>query len=110
MVAAPLLLLFLSVFGIAVNTYAANVAQDVAIEAARYGSLADSTLPDTQAVAMQSLESALGSQVRAEVLLSRSSAPCATQVTVRLRGVSLGLLSTNLGIEENAVEICELQF
>jgi hypothetical protein len=110
MVAAPLLLLFLSVFGIAVNTYAANVAQDVAIEAARYGSLADTTLADAQAVAMQSLESALGSQVRAEVLLSRSATPCATQVTVRLRGVSLGLLSTNLGIEENAVEICEIQF
>lgn len=110
MVAAPLFLLALSVMGVAINVYATNLAQDVAIEAARYGSLADASLADAQAVAVESLRNALGPQVNAEVVASRSDAPCATEVTIRLRVVPLGLLSEGLGIEERAIAICELQF
>jgi hypothetical protein len=110
LVAAPLVLLSLSVIGVAINTYASNVAQDVAVEAARYGSLADSNLGEAQSLAIESLKSALGSNVDADVAISRFSQPCATAVTVRLRAIALGLLSSNRGIEEKAIEICEIQF
>lgn len=110
MVAAPLMLLTLSVMGLAINTYASNIAQDIAIEAARYGSLADSSLGEAQALALENLKAALGSNVAVEVAISRSAQPCATEVRIHLQPIALGLLPSNLGIEEEAVEICELQF
>jgi hypothetical protein len=99
----------LSILGVAVNSYGANIAQDVAVEAARYASLADTTPSEAELRAIEQLKSALGESVDAEVIVSRLSKPCENLATVRLRSIPLGLIGNAIRIEESAIEICELQ-
>jgi Flp pilus assembly protein TadG len=110
MVAAPLLMLSLSVMGVAINAYSSNVIQDVAIEAARYGSLADVSLAEAKDLALTNLKTALGAHVDADVQIARSLKPCVTSVKISLRSIQVGLLFSSFGIEEGAVEVCENQF
>ena len=109
LISGPLVLMALSILGVAVNSYGANIAQDVAVEAARYASLADTTPSEAELRAIDQLKYALGESVDAEVVISRLSKPCESLATVRLRSIPLGLIGGAIKIEESAIEICELQ-
>lgn len=105
------MLLALNTLGVAVNGYATNIAQDVAISTARFASLADSSLPESKAYSLQLLNSALGSLFRPEVSVFQTDASglCESESKVTLHPVALGLLSSGLEIEETAHVVCELQ-
>ncbi len=111
LVSTPLLLLTLSILGVAVNGYATNIAQDVAISTARFASLADSSEAETESNSMRVLTSALGSIFRAEVSVRKSNASgvCLNESTVTLQPVALGLFGAVTKIEERAYVFCEIQ-
>jgi hypothetical protein len=109
LISAPLVLMAVSILGVAVNSYGANIAQDVAVEAARFASLADTTTAEAELRAIDQLKSALGDSVDVEVSVSRLPKPCESLATVRLQSIPLGIIGSGLKIEESAIEICELQ-
>jgi len=111
LVSAPLVLLSLSVIGISLNGYASNIAQDVAIEAARYASLADTTQLESQKRALDELHVSLGFEFEPVVTISKrvELGVCSNFVSVRLQAIRLGLLPSSFELEESASAVCEIQ-
>jgi hypothetical protein len=103
--------LSLSVLGVSINGYASNIAQDVAIEAARYASLADTSQLEAQNRALDELRLSLGFAFEPVVSISRvvESGICSNLVSIRLQAISLGLLTAAIELEESASAVCEIQ-
>lgn len=110
MVAVPLLLLSMSTIGITFNGFAKNIAQDVAIDAARYGALADQTVDDAESRAYASLGGVLGKRFFVEVSAIRNvnAASCYVQVSITLAPVRIGLLKSLTEIKEMGFATCEI--
>lgn len=104
-------MLSLSILGVSINGYAKNIAQDVAIDAARYSALADQDLVAGQNRALSALRAELGGIFKATVTARTDSADgvCANSIQVSLKPMRLGLLGSSLTIKETGTAICELQ-
>ncbi len=111
LVSVPLILLCLSVLGVAINGYAKNVAQDVAIEAARFAALADQDAKAGRQRALQQLSAELGLIFKPTVTADQltEGETCIIRVAVTLKPMRLGLLNSNLTIREDGQAVCELQ-
>jgi Flp pilus assembly protein TadG len=110
LVGVPLVLLTLSVLGVAINSYATNIAQDVAIQAATYAALADTDVLEAQRLAENQLKLALGEGVQVDVSVARLGTPCESKAIVNLTPANLGFIVSKARIEEVAIEVCEIQF
>lgn len=104
-------MLSLGVVTFSINGYAANIAQDVAIEAAHMAALADVDLDEARLSATRDLADALGGVFKADVTLDKgqTSAGCRTVAVVAVSTVVLGLLGKSVDIKEVASAVCELQ-
>jgi len=111
LVSVPLIMLTLSVLGVAINGYAKNIAQDVAVEAARYSALADQDIAGGQARAWSAIKAELGSVFKPEITGSAdtSNGVCSNSIKITLKPIGLGLLSSNFKITESGTAVCELQ-
>jgi Flp pilus assembly protein TadG len=111
LVSVPMILLSISVLGVAVNGYAKNVAQDVAIDAARYGALADQDPAAGGKRASGALRVALGAIFAPQVIAETATEgdACVVRVTVTLTPLRLGLLGSSLKIRESGHAFCEIQ-
>jgi hypothetical protein len=111
LVAVPMVLLTLSVIGIAMNGFAKNIAQDIAVDTARYAALADQDSSTASARAIRGLGLALGRifEPSVRVGLEESSSKCSFIATVTIKPVGLGFLSNFATIRESARAVCELQ-
>jgi uncharacterized membrane-anchored protein len=111
LVAVLLLLMTFSVIGVSMNGYAKNIAQDVAIDAARYAALADQGAQPAAERANRTLSLAIGSAFRPQVDVLKILSPggCSFQATVSMVGLPLGVDSRVFSIKETASAICELQ-
>lgn len=107
----PMLLLTLSVIGLALNGFVKNIAQDVAVDTARFAALADQDSSLAKARAMTGLGLILPKSFVSEVLVRRlaSSATCAYEVQITLKPIVVGFLSGVSPIKESARAVCELQ-
>jgi hypothetical protein len=106
-----MLLLTLSVVGVAFNGFAKNIAQDVAVDTARFAALADqnSLLASERANRLlgRTLNSAFAATV--QVSQSKSTGRCTYEVNVTLKPLAIGFLSGISTIKESALAVCELQ-
>jgi Flp pilus assembly protein TadG len=111
LVATPLVLLALTTLGIALNGYAKNIAQDVAIEAARYSALADQSASTASTRAQLVLDGLLGVWARPTVQaqMVELNGTCEMSVTVTLSVVALGFIAPGSLIRESASAVCEYQ-
>lgn len=106
----PLLFLSISTIGISLNGFAKNIAQDVAIDAARYGALADQTVEDAEAHAYEAIDGVVGNNFSSNVVASRIStgSSCYVAVSVSLSTIPIGFLRTPSEIQEMGFATCEL--
>ena len=111
LVSVPLVLLSLGVVTFSINGYAANISQDVAIEAAHMAALADVDLNEARRSATHDLSDALGGVFKASLTLSKgeTSSGCRAVAVVTVSTVVLGLLGKSVDIKEVASAVCELQ-
>jgi hypothetical protein len=111
LVAVPLVLMTLSVLSISLNGFAKNVAQDIAVDAARYASLADQGASSASNRAYTGLGLLLVQGFAPEVQVTRAltGSECKYSVQVTLKPLALGLLSGIPPIEESASAVCEIQ-
>jgi hypothetical protein len=111
LVSVPLFLLTLSVIAIAINGFAKNIAQDVAVDTARFAALADQNAQLATERSYRSLGVVLVRVFNPLVLVSRedSSSRCAYEVSVTLKPLVLGFFSNISPIRESASAVCELQ-
>lgn len=111
LVSVPLLLLTVSIMGVAINGFARNVAQDIAIDSARFGALADQNASAARVRAQGLLAGPLLRLFRSDVSATStsSSAGCRVQVSVSIKTIGFGLLSEALLVEEKASAPCEIQ-
>lgn len=111
LVSAPLLMLSLGVVTFALNGYAANIGQDVAIDAAHFAALADVDLSVAQQRAEENLTTALGDVFKSSVIVLKQHTEdgCRAESKVTISAVILGLLGRVVDIEEDASAVCELQ-
>lgn len=108
--AVPLVLMTLSVLSISLNGFAKNVAQDIAVDAARYASLADQGASSARNRAYTGLGLLLVQGFAPEVQVTRAltGSECKYSVQVTLKPLALGLLAGIPPIEESASAICEI--
>lgn len=111
LVSIPLVLLTLTVIGVAINGFAKNVAQDIAVETARYAALADQDAASATGRGSAGLGLILGRIFDPGVVVTRgvSNSVCVYEVTVTLKPLALGFLSGISPISESARAFCELQ-
>ena len=111
LVSIPMFFLTLSVIGISVNGYAKNIAQDIAIDTARFAALADQDSTTATERALSRLRAVISGSFLPSALVSRhiSSEGCTYEATVTLRPLALGLLTDSVQIRESARAVCELQ-
>jgi hypothetical protein len=111
LVTVPMLLMSLTVVGLAINGFAKNIAQDVAVEAARFAALADQGVPAARERALQSLSRVLPKSWAPDVQVIRRSptATCSYEATVTLKPLAIGFLLGIGTIRESAHAVCELQ-
>jgi hypothetical protein len=97
--------------GIVANGFAKNVAQDSAIEAARFGAFADQTTQSAQARAEVALRSRLGAIFQARVLVSKveRGSDCYVKGSVELTYLAVGFLPQPIRVREEALAACELE-
>ena len=101
----------MSIIGLAINGFAKNVAQEIAIDSARYGALADQDAFSARIYAQNLLSNPIFRLFRSEVTTSKGSTAtiCKVQVAVSLKTVGFGLFSTVLRVEEKSSALCEIQ-
>ena len=106
-----MVLLTLSVIGISINGFAKNIAQDIAVDTARFAALADQDSTTATERALTRLRAVLSGAFSPGAVVNRniSSEGCTYEVTVTLRPVAIGLLVVVRPIRESARAICELQ-
>jgi hypothetical protein len=111
LVSIPMVLLTLSVIGISINGFAKNIAQDIAVDTARFAALADQDSTAATARAMSRLRAVLSGIFAPSAVVNRttSSEACTYEVTVTLRPLAIGLLTVVSPIRETARAVCELQ-
>lgn len=111
LVSVPLVLMTLSVLSISLNGFAKNVAQDIAVDTARYAALADQGASSAMTRASRGLSLLLieGFAPVVQVSRSASDSQCKYAVKVTLKPLAMGLLSGIPPIEESASAVCELQ-
>ena len=111
LVTVPMLLMSLTVVGLAINGFAKNIDQDVAVEAARFAALADQGAPAARERALQSLSRVLPKSWAPDVQVIRRSptATCSYEATVTLKPLAIGFLVGIGTIRESAHAVCELQ-
>jgi hypothetical protein len=111
LVSVPMVLLTLSVIGIAINGFAKNVALDIAVDTARFAALADQDAVTASDRALKHLRAVLAGSFSPNVVVSRadSSESCSYEVQVTLHPLTLGFMSGILPIRETARAVCELQ-
>lgn len=104
-------MLSLGVVAFSINGYAANIAQDVAIEAAHLAALADVDLNEARLESTHDLADALGGVFTSSVTLDKgqTAAGCRAVAEVTVSTVVLGLLGKSVDIKEVASAVCELQ-
>ena len=104
-------MLSLGVVTFALNGYAANIAQDVAIESAHLAALADIDLSVAKQRAAENLSTALGNVFKSSVTVDKrqTEAGCRASATVKVSTLILGLIGRAVDIEETASAVCELQ-
>lgn len=107
----PMVLLTLSVIGLAFNGFVKNIAQDVAVDTARFAALADQDSTLAKDRAMRGLSLVLPRSFVSEVSVRRlaSIVPCAIEVQITLKPIAVGFLSAITPIRESARAVCELQ-
>lgn len=107
----PMLLLTLSVIGLALNGFVKNIAQDLAVDTARFAALADQDSSLAKARAMTGLSLILPRSFVSEVLVRRLAlgASCAYEAQITLKPIAIGFLSGIAPIKESARAVCELQ-
>lgn len=110
LVSVPLLLMTLSTLSLSFTGFAKNIAQDVAVDTARYASLADQSALTARERAYRGLGLLLVEGFAPEVQVTRSltDSQCEYEVTVKLKPLVVGLISENSHIEESASAVCEL--
>jgi hypothetical protein len=96
--------------GITLNGFAKNIAQDIAIDAARYGALADQTVEGAEAHAYDEIDGVLGKSFSIKVVASKNStdSSCYVEVSVTLSTIPIGFLKTASEIKEMGFATCEL--
>jgi hypothetical protein len=96
--------------GVTLNGFAKNIAQDIAIDAARFGALADQTVDDAESRAVASIQDVLGKRFVAKVSASRtvSDSSCYVVVSITLAPLQIGLLKTFTEIKEKGFATCEI--
>ncbi|CAB4632126.1 unannotated protein [freshwater metagenome] len=106
-----MVLLSLSVIGISINGFAKNIAQDIAVDTARFAALADQDSTTATDRALTRLRAVLSGTFSPGAVVNRniSSEGCTYDVTVTLRPLAIGLLAVVRPIRESARAICELQ-
>lgn len=111
LVSVPLVLMTLSVLSISLNGFAKNVAQDIAVDTARYASLADQGASRAMSRAYEGLGLLLvkGFAPDVQVTRSLSDSVCKYSVQVTVKPLALGLLSEIPALEESASATCEVQ-
>lgn len=104
-------MLSLGVVTFSINGYAANIAQDVAIESAHLAALADVDLSEARLTAAQNLTEALGGVFKGTVTvdIGQTAEGCRAAAVVTVSTVVLGLLGKSVDIKEVASAVCELQ-
>lgn len=109
--AVPLVLMTLSVLSISLNGFAKNVAQDIAVDAARYASLADQGASRATTRALEGLGLLLVEGFAPEVQVARAltGSECKYSVQVTLKPLAFGLLSGISPMKQSASAACELQ-
>lgn len=107
----PLSMLTMSVLGFSINGFAKNIAQDIALDAARYAALADQDASSASMRAYRGLGSLLGGIFEPDVRVTRddSGQNCSYVVNVTIQPVILGIFSSIAPIRESARAVCELQ-
>lgn len=111
LVSIPMMLLTLSVIGISINGFAKNIAQDIAVDTARFAALADQDSTTATERALTRLRAVLSGAFSPSAVVNRSVSRdvCTYQVTVTLRPLAIGFLTIVRPIRETALAICELQ-
>jgi hypothetical protein len=111
LVSIPMVFLTLSVIGISMNGFAKNIAQDVAVDTARFAALADQDSTTATERALSRLRAVLSGTFSPSAVVNRviSSEGCAYEVKVTLRPLAIGLLTVGGPIRETARAVCELQ-
>jgi hypothetical protein len=106
-----MLLLTLSVIGLNFNGFARNIAQDVAVDTARYAALADqdSSVARDRAIRGISLILPRFWAPDVQVLRMSTSSSCVYEATVSIRPLAIGFLLGFGQIRESARAVCELQ-
>jgi hypothetical protein len=106
----PLLLLWISIMGITLNGFARNIAQDVAIDAARYGALADQSADEANERAYDSIQGILGKNFSAKVSASKAvtATSCYVEVSVSLTTIPIGFLKAASEVHEVGFATCEI--
>jgi hypothetical protein len=106
-----MVLLTISVIGIAINGFAKNIAQDIAVDTARYAALADQDAVTATDRAQKRLGAVLAGTFSPNVVVVRadSGESCSYEVQVTLRPMALGLISGISQIRETARAVCEIQ-
>lgn len=107
----PMLLMTLSVIGLTFNGFARNIAQDVAVDTARYAALADqdSSLATDRAIRGISLILPRSWAAEVQVLRLSTSSSCVYEAKVSIRPLAIGFLLGFGQIRESARAVCELQ-
>lgn len=107
----PLLCLSISTWGVTLNGFAKNIAQDIAIDSARYGALADSTLQEAESHARDEIAAVVGKRFSSNVAANKISkdSSCFVSVTVNLSTIPIGFLKTVSEIKETGYAACELE-
>ena len=105
------MLLTLSVIVVALNGYAKNIAQDVAIDAARFAALADQGAAEAEVRAVHQLGILMGALFSPTVSIVRETRGqiCIIKSNVILKSVPLGLVRAQNTIRESASATCEIQ-
>ncbi len=101
----------MSVLGLSINGFAKNIAQDIAVDTARYAALADQDASAAATRAYRGLGSLWGSIYQPDVQVSRQSSgeTCSYLATVTIKPLVLGVFSNIAPIRESARAVCELQ-
>ena len=111
LVAFPLVILTISVIGIAMNGFGKNLAQDLAVDTARFAALADQDASLAAARAYRGAGLVIARAFEPSILVTRhvEGGQCSIGAIVTLKPLALGFLTNLTQIKETALAVCELQ-
>jgi hypothetical protein len=111
LVAFPLVILTISVIGIAMNGFGKNLAQDLAVDTARFAALADQDASLAAARAYRGAGLVIARAFEPNILVTRhgQGGQCSIEAIVTLKPLALGFLTNLTQIKETALAVCELQ-